>query len=43
MLEKDPIGLLKEMAARNVLVEINLTSNDQILGVSGDDIPCPSI
>ncbi len=34
MLEKDPIGLMKEMAARNVLVEINLTSNDQILGVS---------
>src|ERR1700730_12963783 len=35
ILEKDPIGLMKEMAARNVLVEINLTSNDQILGVSG--------
>jgi hypothetical protein len=42
MLEKDPIGLLKEMAARNVLVEINLTSNDQILGVSGDDHPLPA-
>src|SRR4029077_15427973 len=41
MLEKDPIGLMKEMAARNVLVEINLTSNDQILGVSGDDPPLP--
>jgi hypothetical protein len=41
MLEKDPIGLIKEMAARNVLVEINLTSNDQILGVSGDDHPLP--
>ena len=41
MLEKDPIGLLKEMAARNVMVEINLTSNDQILGVSGDDHPLP--
>ena len=39
MLEKDALGLLKEMAARNVLVEINLTSNDQILGVSGDDHP----
>jgi adenosine deaminase len=39
MLEKDPTGLMKEMAARNVLVEINLTSNDQILGVSGDDHP----
>ncbi len=41
MLEKDSIGLLKEMASRNVLVEINLTSNDQILGVSGDDHPLP--
>ena len=43
MLEKDPIGLLKEMAARNVLVEINLTSNDQILDVSGDDHPLPDV
>ena len=41
MLEKDAVGLLQEMAARNVLVEINLTSNDQILGVSGDDEPLP--
>jgi adenosine deaminase len=41
MLEKDPMGLIKEMAARNVLVEINLTSNDMILGVSGDDHPLP--
>jgi adenosine deaminase len=41
MLENDPIGLLQEMAARNVLVEINLTSNDMILGVSGDDHPLP--
>ena len=41
MLEKDPIGLMKEMAARNVLVEINLTSNDQILGISGADHPLP--
>ncbi len=39
MLEKDAVGLLKEMAERNVLVEINLTSNDQILGVVGDDHP----
>jgi adenosine deaminase len=42
MLEKDPIGLMKEMAVRNVMVEINLTSNDQILGVSGDDHPLPA-
>ena len=41
MLEKDPLGLMKEMAERNVLVEINLTSNDMILGVSGDDHPLP--
>ena len=43
MLEKDPIGLMKEMAARNVMVEINLTSNDQILGVSGEDHPLPVV
>jgi hypothetical protein len=41
MLEKDPVGLMKELAARNVLVEINLTSNDQILGISGDEHPLP--
>jgi adenosine deaminase len=39
--EKDPIALLKEMAQRNVLVEIALTSNDLILGVNGDDHPLP--
>jgi adenosine deaminase len=32
-------GLLHEMAARHVLVEINLTSNDLILGVAGRDHP----
>lgn len=42
MLEKDPLGLLKELAARNVMVEINLTSNDLILGVSGDEHPLPA-
>ncbi|MFZ0760755.1 MAG: adenosine deaminase [Candidatus Sulfotelmatobacter sp.] len=41
MNENDPIGLLHEMADRNVLVEICLTSNDIILGVSGDDHPFP--
>jgi adenosine deaminase len=41
MLEKDSIGLMKELAARNVMIEINLTSNDQILGVSGEDHPLP--
>jgi adenosine deaminase len=41
MEEKDPIALLEEMAERNVLVEIALTSNDLILGVSGDEHPLP--
>lgn len=41
MNEKDPLSLLHEMAERNVLVEIALTSNDLILGVSGDDHPLP--
>ncbi len=41
MNEKDPIALLHEMAERNILVEICLTSNDIILGVSGDDHPLP--
>jgi adenosine deaminase len=39
MSENDPIGLLKEMAKKKVLVEICLTSNDSILGVSGDRHP----
>jgi adenosine deaminase len=39
MSEDDPIGLLKEMAKKNVLVEICLTSNDLILGVSGERHP----
>jgi adenosine deaminase len=33
--EHDPIGLLREMASKKVLVEIALTSNDVILGVKG--------
>src|SRR6202790_2234823 len=41
MSEDDPIGLLHEMAKKNVLVEICLTSNDVILGVSGDRHPLP--
>jgi adenosine deaminase len=41
MNEHDPIGLLREMAQRNVLVEICLTSNDVILGVRGNDHPLP--
>jgi adenosine deaminase len=41
MSEDDPIGLLREMAKKNVLVEVCLTSNDVILGVSGDRHPLP--
>ncbi len=41
MSEDDPIGLLHEMARKNVLVEICLTLNDVILGVSGDRHPLP--
>jgi len=41
MNEHDPFGLLHEMAQRNVLVEICLTSNDVILGIAGNDHPLP--
>jgi len=41
MYEDRPYELLKEMAAKHVLVEINLTSNDLILGISGKDHPLP--
>ena len=37
--ENDPQALLAEMARRHVAVEINLTSNDEILGVTGADHP----
>jgi adenosine deaminase len=39
MYENSPHALLKEMAAKHVMVEISLTSNDVILGVSGKDHP----
>lgn len=39
MHESDPYDLFKEMLTRNVLVEICLTSNDSILGVSGRNHP----
>ena len=39
--EKDPADLLREMRERHVAVEINLTSNDVILGVKGDRHPLP--
>ncbi|WP_173380483.1 adenosine deaminase family protein [Azospirillum sp. B510] len=41
MYEDDPQGLLRLMAARKVAVEVNLTSNDKILGVSGKAHPLP--
>ena len=41
MQEDRPYDLLKEMAAKHVMVEINLTSNDVILGVAGKDHPLP--
>jgi len=41
MYEERPYELLKEMARKHVMVEINLTSNDAILGVSGREHPLP--
>jgi len=41
MYEIRPHELLKEMARKHVMVEISLTSNDVILGVSGKDHPFP--
>ena len=41
MYERDPHQLLKEMADKHILVEINITSNDVILGVSGRNHPLP--
>ena len=37
MFEDKPYELLKEMAAKHVMIEINLTSTDFILGIRGDD------
>ncbi|MGA9966832.1 MAG: adenosine deaminase [Terriglobales bacterium] len=41
MNENHPLDLLREMARKNILVEICLTSNDLILGVKGDAHPLP--
>ena len=41
MYEDQPFELLKTMADRHTLVEINLTSNDVILGIRGKDHPLP--
>jgi adenosine deaminase len=37
--EENSAALLKEMADKHIMVEINLTSNDGILGVKGKDHP----
>jgi adenosine deaminase len=37
--EDHPSEILKELAERRIMVEINLTSNDVILGVKGADSP----
>ena len=39
MEEDNALDLIKEMAKSNVMVEINLTSNDVILGIRGKDHP----
>ena len=41
MYERDSAGLLKEMRDHRIAVEINLTSNDGILGVTGASHPFP--
>lgn len=41
MYEDDAAGLLKEMARKHVMVEINLSSNEGILGVKGANHPFP--
>ncbi|HEX4581386.1 MAG TPA: adenosine deaminase [Acidobacteriaceae bacterium] len=41
MYEDQPYELLKTMADRHVMVEVNLTSNDIILGMKGQDHPLP--
>jgi adenosine deaminase len=41
MYEDNAEGLLKEMAQKHIMVEINLTSNDGILGIKGIDHPLP--
>jgi len=41
LFEKDPYGLMAEMKAKHIAVEICLTSNDGILGVTGNEHPFP--
>ncbi len=37
--EDHPLQLLHEMAVKHIMVEVNLTSNDVILGITGSDHP----
>jgi adenosine deaminase len=39
MYEDRPYELLKEMASKHVMVEVNLTSNDVILNIKGEEHP----
>jgi adenosine deaminase len=41
MYEDNAPGLLKELAQKHVMVEINLTSNEGILGIEGPNHPLP--
>jgi hypothetical protein len=41
MYETDAVGLLNQLRRQHIAVEINLTSNDLILGVKGNDHPFP--
>jgi adenosine deaminase len=41
MYEDNAAGLLKELAQKHVMVEINLSSNEGILGIEGDEHPFP--
>jgi adenosine deaminase len=41
MYEENASALLKEMAQKHVMVEINLSSNEGILGIKGTDHPFP--
>ena len=41
MYENDPQALLKKLAQKHIMIEINLTTNDGILGIKGSDHPLP--
>jgi len=41
MYEDDAPALLKELAQKHIMIEINLTSNDGILGIKAPDHPLP--